>query len=297
MIKYVSLLLLFSSEVFSQGPVDGFFKGRGNLDLALSGAYQHSEIFYAGFTAINYPRTLNSVSLFAEYGIGNNFDVIVNVPFINAQFQDAAIFLKYRLPLKSNYNYLPLSVVPAIGMSFPISKYMTETTLSIGQRAIQIQPKLVLQYNLKHGFFIQAQGGYNYTLDPVPSSIPASVKIGFSSRPLKKIKGNIYMDAWFDYQKGLGDKEWLTDPVSTFRELYVTYSKMGGVIYYGLKPTNSKRHPRTSNSRMGFFINGSYILSGINLGKSFTIGAGVVFKFDILRSMSEKPGYKPPFDP
>jgi len=77
----------------------------------------------------------------------------------------------------------------------------------------------------------------------------------------------------------------------------VTYSKIGGVIYCGMKPTASKRHPHKATSRCGFFINGSYILTGVNTGKAFSVGAGVVFKFDLLRVMSEKPGYKPPYDP
>jgi len=263
MSKFHFVILFFSFSAFSQGPVDGFFKGKGNLDLAISGSFQHSEKFYMGFNTIDYVRTLTSVSLFAEVGVTNNFDVIANIPFINGQFQDASFFVKYGLPFDFCGEDSPFHIVPALGISFPLSNYATQASQAIGQRATQIQPKLILQYQLKHGFFIQAQSGYNYTLDPVPSSIPISAKFGFS-------KNKIYSDVWFDYQKGLGDIEWIGGASQDFRTLYVTYSKFGGVFYYAIRP------------KVGIFINGSYILSGINLGKSFTIGAGFVYKFKFI---------------
>jgi len=256
-------MLFFSSSVFSQGPVDGFFKGKGNLDLALSGFYQNSAKFYDGNGLIDYERTLAGASLFGEYGILENLDVITTIPFINGRLQDGGIYLKYRLFRKKFGEAFPLSVIPAIGISFPLSNYQTETSQSIGQKAIQVQPKLVLQYQTKFGLFFQAQGGYNYALLPVPSSIPISGKIGF-------FQNKFYADMWFDYQKGIGGKAWHVDPISSFRELFVTYSKIGGVIYYGIKP------------RFGFFVNGSYILSGVNLGKAFSIGGGMVYKFSFI---------------
>jgi len=263
MAKFLFLILFYSLSTFSQGPVDGFFKGKGNLDVALSGSYQHSEKFYMGFNTISYPRTLTSVSLFAEYGVTNNLDVIANIPFINGQFQDVSFFVKYGLPFDFCDSESPFHIIPTVGISFPITNYETQAGQAIGQRATQIQPKLILQYQLKHGFFIQAQSGYNYTLDPVPSSIPVSAKLGFS-------KNKIYTDIWFDYQKGLGDIEWIGGASQNFRTLYVTYSKIGGVVYYSIRP------------KIGIFLNGSYILSGINLGKSFTIGAGFVYKFKLI---------------
>lgn len=267
--KFLLILFFFPVDSFSQGPVDGFFKGRGNIDLALSGAYQHSEKFYAGFNTITYPRSLASVSLFGEYGVLNNFDVIANIPLINGQFQDASFFVKYGLPFDVCDVDSPFRIIPAVGVSFPLTNYETQAGDAIGQRATQIQPKLVLQYQMKLGFFIQAQGGYNYSFSPVPSSIPISGKIGFSQK-------KVYTDIWFDYQKGLGDIEWIGGASQDFRTLYVSYSKIGGVFYYTVKP------------KFGLFLNGSYVLSGINLGKSFSMGAGLVYKIQTISPASKK---------
>lgn len=256
-------VIFVSNYGITQGPVDGFFKGKGNLDVALSAAYQHSDEFYFGTTLANYERNLNSFSVFGEYGILENLDVIANIPLINGQLQDAGFYFKYRLFRKKLGDGFPLAIIPAVGMSFPLSNYATQTSQAVGQRATQFQPKLVLQLNLNHGFFIQSQGGYNYALDPVQSSIPVSGKIGFS-------KNKLYTDAWFDYQKGLGDVMYGGSSID-FRTLSVTYSKIGGVIYYGFKP------------KWGLFVNGSYIFTGVNIGKAYTIGGGFVYKFDLIK--------------
>ena len=267
--KFLLFVLFFPIDTFSQGPVDGFFKGKGVLDLALSGAYQHSEKFYAGFNSITYPRRLTSISAFGEYGVLHNLDVILNIPLINGQFQDASFFVKYGLPFNFSDADSPFHIISAVGISFPLTNYATQSGQAIGQRATQIQPKLILQYQLKHGFFIQAHSGYNYTFNPVPSSIPFSGKIGFS-------KKKIYTDIWFDYQKGLGDVEWIGDASQDFRTLYVSYSKIGGVFYFAVKP------------KFGLFVNGSYILAGINIGKSFSIGAGFVYIVQTIKSSKKK---------
>ena len=263
--------IVTASSTLAQGPVDGYFKGKGNLDLAFSAAYQQSDIFFMGDVETSYPRKLTSLSLFGEYGITKNLDVIGNIPVINGALQDLGFYIKYGLPLKTNGKDFPLSVIPAVGISSPITKYPTQTGQAIGQRATQIQPKLVLQLNTGFGLFIQAQGAYNYVVEPVPSSIPVSAKIGYST-------GKLYTDIWFDYQKGLGTVDWTGGSGQDFRTLNVSYQKVGGVIYYGLKP------------RVGIFVNGSYILTGRNIGKAFSVGAGFVYKFDFIQESNKSEG-------
>lgn len=268
-IKFATLLLITTCSVLAQGPVDGYFKGKGNLDLAFSAAYQQSDNFFMGDNEIPYARKLTSFSLFGEYGVLKNLDIIGNIPVINGGIQDVGFYVKYGLPLKTNGKDFPLSIIPAVGISAPITKYPTQTGQAIGQRATQIQSKLVLQLNTGFGLFIQAQGGYNYVLDPVPSAIPVSAKIGYAT-------GKLYADVWFDYQKGLGSVDWIGGASQDFRTLNVSYQKIGGVIYYGLKP------------KIGVFVNGAYILSGRNIGKAYTVGAGFVYKFDFIKETVKK---------
>ena len=256
----VSIILAFSGNLFSQGLVDGFFKGKGNVDVALSATYQGSTTFFAGTNPISLSRNILSVSAFAEYGITEKWDIIGNVPVINFQFQDAGLYTKYEL-VKTRLFKRSFSVIPAVGISFPLSSYNTEASQSIGQRATIIGSRLVLQQELPKGMFIQVQSGYNYALDPVASSIPFSVKWGVSF-------GKNYTDLWFDHQTGIGDKDYLgAAPYTSFREFVVSHNRVGGVFYRQIK------------RKTGIFLNYSYTLNGRNTAQAVGVGAGVVLKF------------------
>lgn len=254
---FTSLFILFSFFATAQGLVDGFFKGKGRTDVALGYAYEKAKLYYADYT-IEYGRQLHIINTFAEYGITHNWDVIASVPLINGTLQDASFFTKYEL-----FNKKGFSVIPALGISFPMSKYNTETSQSIGQRATNVQPKLVFQYKPNSPWFIQTQGTYQYTLDPVPHAWNWSTKIGYG-------QGKWYGDVWFENQTSLGDAIFLGNiPYNDFRELGVSYQRIGGVIYYQLK------------DRFGLSISASKVLNGKNIGSARIVGVSGVWKFGV----------------
>lgn len=253
----------------AQGVVDGFFKGKGNLDIAISGTYQHSNRFYAGTNLFNYQRKVTSFGLFAEYGILKRWDVIANIPLVNYQFQDAAVFTKFEL-IRKKVGKGTISVIPAVGVSFPLSNYQTESGQAIGQQATQIQPRLVVQHAFGNGMFVQVQSGYNYALDPVTSSIPFSIKWGVSF-------DKNYVDVWCDHQTGFGNKDYQGNvPFGSLRELVVSYNRIGGVFY------------RQLNKRIGVFGNLAYTLNGRNTSKSVSVGGGMVLKLKFLKEQRKK---------
>ncbi|MBK7131174.1 MAG: hypothetical protein IPM74_15500 [Crocinitomicaceae bacterium] len=258
------LLLFFIIPAYAsgQGLVDGFFKGKNKLDLAISGFSQNSDKFYDGIGLINYKRSLTGIGLFAEYGLRDNLDFILNIPFINGSFQDGSVVMKYGIPFNRSAKERRITLMPALGVSFPLTDYNTESGQAIGQRALQIQPKFLFQWNTTKGLFYQVQAGYNYAFNPVPSSFISSTKIGYSF-------GRFYSDVWFEYQQGIGGKAWHVDAISSFRELFVTYSRLGGVFYTQL------------NQRFGIAAGGSYVLSGVNTAKAWTVNLSLVIKFDL----------------
>ncbi|MFK7785194.1 MAG: hypothetical protein AB8B56_08760 [Crocinitomicaceae bacterium] len=258
---------------FSQGLIDGYFKGKGNIDIALSGFTQTAKSYFAGETEVvlggplgstifpESEKTFNSLGLFAEYGITDKWDVIINAPFINQVFQDGSIATKYEA-VKTKVGGRDFSVIPALQVSFPLSDYETENLNSVGQKATLISPKVVVQHNLPGGLFIQAQTGYNYALDPVASSVGASVKLGGSF-------GKFYVDAWYNFQHGFGDKDFLTPPAVSFREYTVSFQQFGGVVYYGI------------TDMFGIFANASFIFDGRNAYKMPGFGGGLVVKLHL----------------
>jgi hypothetical protein len=257
-LKTLFVVSLFSNLIFSQGLVDGYMKGKGNTDIALSYTSQNSTDFWGGSTLYKIPRKINAFGLYIAHGFTSKIDVIANVPFINGEFQDAAIMFKFLL-LNKSIKKSKISILPAFGLSTPMMNYQTGGALAIGQRATQILSKLILQFNLENGFFFQTQSGYNYTLNPVPSSIPFSCKIGLA-------KSKIYADIWFDYQQGLGSLDYPTSS-SNFRKLTVDYQRFGGVVFYSI------------SSKIGAFVNYAYSFTGRNTSKSYAFGIGGVLKF------------------
>ncbi len=258
-INILFCIICLWSTSFCQGPVDGFFKQKKELDFALSGSYNYAPKYYAGTNLIDYARNQIIVSLYANYGLSKRWNLITTLPLINFKPQDFAVYGKFNL-LSKQYEKSEWTVFPAAGISVPIWNYNTESGQAIGQRAIQFQPILVSQFRWFKGFFIQGQTHYNYVLEPVPSSINASFKVGYVGK-------KFYYDVWYDYQNGFGDKDYQGEvSFSSFRELVTSYQRIGGVIYY------------TINKKIGAFVNGNYTLSGRNLSKTLNIGGGVVFK-------------------
>jgi hypothetical protein len=249
-------IFLSTTYTFSQGNIDGFFKSKGQLDLAFSASFSASKHYLMRQDKIEIPRSQAIVSTFGIYGLTDNWSVIVSLPLINLELQDASVFTKYKLAHCTSKNG-ELTLAPAVGISFPMSKYDPETPQAIGQRATVVQPKLLLQYKHLKNWFIQAQGGYNYAIDPVPSAFVASTKVGY-------IYEKWYFDIWADYQYGIGGEDY--EGALSFRELGVSYAKLGGVIY------------RNIGDSSGVFFNGSYIFSGRNIGQAFYLSTGYVLK-------------------
>lgn len=254
----IIFICLISLQLSGQGVLDGYFKGKGNLDLAISGFHQSSQDFFAGTDKVVIPRDITSFGVFAQYGITPKWDAVINIPIINNQLQDISIATKYEL-IQTKVGGKGLSIIPALIFATPISDYKTNTAQAIGQKATIISPRLIVQQNLLGNLFLQVQAGYNYAVSPVVSSVPFSAKLGGSF-------GKLYMDFWFDYQNGLGDIDY---PVSgdLFRELTVSHNRIGGVFYYGLK------------DNLGAFVNYSYTINGRNTSQALGVGTGIVLKF------------------
>lgn len=255
----VVTLLVYSFTTSAQGLLDGYNKGKGNLDIATSAFFQTSDIFIGGNgNEFNISRDILSIGAFGAFGITDRWDVIANIPLINGQLQDFGVGTKYKL-LNTKIGGKSLSVFPAVTFSFPLSNYETQSTQAVGQRATVLSPRIIIQQNLPAGLFLQIQGGYNYALTPVVSSIPLSTKIGGAY-------GKFYFDVWYDYQKAEGGIDYPTS--DSFRTLGVDHQRFGGVFYYQIK------------KKYGLFANYSYTYAGRNTGKALGFGAGAVFKFD-----------------
>lgn len=275
----VIVMIMTSVLAYGQGRVDGFFKGKGNLDIAIGTNFEANPKYYAGTNLINLQRNILSANAFFAYGITNKLDVNVSIPYVNVNgveggIQDPAIFFKYQLfsfgayhvETGLNQDGLRMRSEPRVfvsiagGFSSNITDYQTGGGSALGQQAKTIDIRPVIHIKLDPSAFITLQGGYNYKFDPVPHAIPFAAKIGVA-------KANWYADLWYDGQYGIGgfDYQGAIKPPS-FRQLGVSYHKVGGTFY---KPINHQ---------LGWYGGLAYVLAGRNISKGVAANVGVVYK-------------------
>ncbi len=276
-LKAISIALIFltSIGIKAQPAVDGYLKGKGNLDLVPGISYESFGNYYGRLnetTPIN--RSSTAFSIFSAYGITKFMDVQVNIPYIyvTSEFsglQDIAAYLKIALLDKYYSNGGGLRLMLSGGYSTPMTDYETENVFAIGQQATAYDARFIFQVSRPSGFFFMGQGGYTHRLDPTPSSYPTAIKVGWA-------KSEYYLDVWYDQQIAIGGNDYLDyrDEIRetgstdiTFRTLGVSYGKLG-LTYY---------RPFWKSSGMAF--GGSYVLWGRNVGQAFMVSAAFVKRF------------------
>jgi hypothetical protein len=264
-LKVIHLLLIFSLSimVYSQGRVDGFYKGKGNLELGLGGGVEVSNNYFAGTTKISLGRTISNANLFAAYGIAKGFDVYLSIPYViinNVRsVQDGSIYFKKKF-LIMDFGSTSLSVSLAAGYSGNLAQYQTEGLSAIGQEAKVIDIRPILHFKNNNGWFSTLQYGYLYKFDPVPPANNLTIKAGYAA-------ASYYFDFWYDFQNTEGGRDYLGTPApTTFRELGVSYHKIGATFY---KPFGSK---------FGGYAGVSSVITGRNISQGIGVNIGVILK-------------------
>lgn len=276
-IRYFSGILtglLISFNILAQPAVDGFMKGKGMMDIVPGFSFESYSNYYGSLNETTpIQRSTMALSLFSAAGLTNWLDIQVSVPYISTKpefsgLQDFSSYLKFSILNKGFESGSSLRVMLTGGVSFPMSDYNTENLFSIGQQATALDGRLVIQLMKSNGFFIMTQGGITSREDPVPSSYPAALKIGWA-------KAEKYIDVYYDQQIAVGGNDYLdySREISdngttdiTFRSLGVSYGKLGATYY------------RPIGSSSGFALGASYVLWGRNVGQAVTFSAAFIQK-------------------
>lgn len=257
------LILLFNSSLnFAQGRVDGFYKGKGNIELAIGGGVEFASKYFAGTDKIGLSRTILNSSLTVSTGLVNRLDFYLNIPYVSIgderSIQDGSLYLKY-LITKKELSEGELSFSVAGGLSTYLAEYQVEGASAIGQQATVIDIRPLFHYQ-NGSWFTTMQFAYNYKFDPVPNATNGSVKVG-------KATANYYFDFWYENQYSFGGFDYKGIPTPpSFRELGVSFHKIGGTIY---KPFGE---------RLGGYFGTGYVLSGRNIGQGPIVNVGLVLK-------------------
>ena len=256
------ILSLFESS--AQGKIDGFYRGQGNATAVVGFGFEDGKNYFAGTDKKDISRSLYYANLYGSYGISNDLDVSMSIPYLSSNknngLQDLSLFVKYRV-FNSELSSGKLQLSIATGFSTPLSNYTIGGLNDIGQQATVIESRLMVHYHLNNGWFATLQSGYSFKLEEVPDALPITFKAG-------KATGNWYYDFYYDYQHSFGGIDYLGTPSpQNFKELGADFHKLGGTVY------------KSFSKNLGAFISLSYVISGRNVFQGPGYGLGLVYDF------------------
>ncbi len=282
--RYTLLCLLLHHFCAAQGPLDGYLKGKGRLDLAPSFSFNSAKKFDgAGGTTYNEPYKGQMLSLFAEYGLTEKFDVVATAAAVftpsQSGLQDGGLFVKYRPVYAPIGRAGKLGVLFGTGSTFPLSNYEPTATGALGQKAITVPARFILQWETPLGLFVNLSGGYHFRLDDLKERDIAIIrKQRPDYQPIKPTNfttvllkvglpaQHFYLDGWAEWQHSTGGADYVQNVPDLPQAYGVSYTQIGGTAYY------------SDTGRAGFYLSAGYILAGRNTSRIQRITFGIVVK-------------------
>lgn len=282
-----------SYTLAAQSMVDGFMRGKGNLNTAGSYSYESYDSYYIGDSIVTNPNlgtiSTKSVGLYLAGGITDYLDVIVSLPYVSVApsqgywssqrgFQDLSIFAKIRALKKEIGSLGELSVMASGGLSFPVSDYIANSPVAIGHHSTNLDGRLIVQHRLPFGVFIMAQGGYikkyNIKLDTevevsVPDAWDYVVKVGGTYKIL-------YADAWINFREarsGTNIGQGVPFPTNA-----ISYTRTGFNLYCSIPWIKS----------LGASFGTSFTLSGENIGKATRFSGALIYNVPFFKDSENK---------
>lgn len=272
-------------KIAAQGPLDGYLKGRGKLDLAPSFSSNAAQKFDgAGGQIFNETYRGSLLSVFAEYGLSKNLDLVGTAAYVftaeQSGLQDGSFWAKYR-PWQRDFSKIgKLNLLLGGGIAAPLSDYEPLATGALGTKSVVAPLRVIVQLESRFGFFLNFTGGWNLRLDNLAAADIAEIR---RSRPdyqpveppdfatfLFKIglpTRRVYADAWLEIQQTRGGVNFQQGIADLPQAYGVSYRQLGGTLYY------------SENQRNGVFFSTGKILGGRNVSRVLRLTGGLVFKF------------------
>lgn len=257
------MILFFSISGRAQGAISGFYNQKGTTTLVLGAGFEDSKNYFIGREKSDLSRNLHSVSIFGIYGISDRLNVQAALPYLSSGeqsgLQDAQLFIKYKT-IEKQREASKLELSFAVGFSTNVSNYRLGGLNDLGQRAKILETRALLHYQQNSGWFANAQSGFSFKFEEVPNSFPFTFKFG-------KASAKSYFDFWYDFQYAFGGIDYRGTPFpQNFRELGVTFHKVGGTYHFSL------------SKKSGIYIAPSYVISGRNVFQGFAYHAGFTYQ-------------------
>jgi hypothetical protein len=291
--KYTVYMLIllgtYSQFLISQGPLDGFLKGQGNMVTALSYSDESYEHYYIGNQKTSNANLgtirTKSANVFVTGGLTDYLDLILTLPYISTtasegfwsdqhDIQDFGCYLKGRFYSSDLGHQGQLQLLGAVGATTPLSDYVADAPVSIGSQSTQLESRLIGHLKYNNGIFITSQFGYikrnNIGLDrgfeiSVPDAWDYVLRVGGSFK-------KFYADTWVQHQNSRTGTN--IGPGIPFPSNEVDFTKIGFTLF----------HPLPVLNHFGISLGTAFTLNGKNIGQSNRISAALVYDFTIKES-------------
>lgn len=294
MIKKQLLLIIavttlgYINTANAQSPISGFMqgKGKGNVSISYS-SEKYDEVYLVpeqvdGVPVFNEVQ-ISSTSLYATYGITDQLDVVLSLPYIaskgnasqdvlnNLNFsnerkgiQDVSVFVKYN-PFYFDYGSSSLRLIGALGLKTPVGNYKEneglQSIIAIGNRSTTLSAIGLAMFKMNTGFFASGQFGGNLASNDVPNSYISEIKLGYAIKAF-------YGDAFVANQTSTSGVDILGEGFQGFfPATQVNYTKIGLNLYVPVY------------NSLGVAAGASTLVDGRNIGKATGFYGALVYKF------------------
>ena len=269
--------------------------GKGHGSVVLSGTTERYESVYLAPDKIDgvpifQEVRVNSLNLYATYGLSDKIDAIVSLPYIQSKgkapgtvindlnalystqgyanirqgLQDITALLKfksYSVELGSSV----LDLLGVVSVSTPLSDYQTNTgygyIIAIGNRATKYSAAGVAHLKTSTGIFATAQVGYSLRTGLVPNALIGEAKLGYAGP-------KTYFEGSASFQESNGGTDISEAGFNGFfPSTRVNFIRIGASAY------------RPIANGFGLTLGASTYVAGRNIGKATGYSAGVTYNF------------------
>lgn len=282
-------LLLAPAFMVAQSPVSGFMKAKGTGSLTLSSSQEkYDEVFFVPQSVRDVPVfnevKITSYSIYGDYGVSNDFNVVVNVPYIVSEgqatletlennglsnevsgFQDLSVYGKYRLKTIATPKG-KIDLIAAAGLETPLGDYTDapgfQSIITIGNRSTRVTGFAIAHYKNENGIFATGQIGYSVRSNEVPNALLSEFKLGYAS-------SKFYVHGYVANQ--LSDKDGVDIFGQGFTGFFpatrVNYTRVGVTAYVPVVES------------LGVSAGYNAFVAGRNLGVADGFNLGVTYSF------------------
>jgi hypothetical protein len=251
--------------------LNGFLRGKGTGDVAVSATFERYDEFWAGETKTSNPGLgtveTRSLSLWLAYGLTDELTLFANLPWVDSEgdgsagfaesdLQDATLLVAYRFARLGGA--VQSDFVGAVGLRTPASNYEADLPVSVGDGTTDGLIRFVYQLR-RGGFYVSQQLGYDVRGGDAPDGVPLFTEAGYT-------RGRATYSGFFGKLVARDGTD-IGDPGFTFPSNREEYDRIGAKVFVRL------------GGRLGIALAGWDTLSGRNTGDSRGVSLGLDIGF------------------